>query len=147
MANQAPHEKKPDSDQIRNIALEDYIKAQSKPNGHAWKGFLKSNLFTAALIWILTQTVIAIGTFIAITYKVDSLREWKGNIDATLKRMDEQGTIKSHYAVEQDGKDIARLDGRLGKVEEDTTRFRVLEAEHRRLTADVEKLKDDAGKK
>ena len=55
--------------------------------------------------------------------------------------MDEQGTIHSHYAIEEADKEISRIDERLKRVEEDTRNIKVWESENRRLTRDVEELK------
>jgi len=93
------------------------------------------------VIWLLGQAILVAGFLISFYYKASSISEWRGQIDARMKRMDEQGTVHAHYALEEQAKDISRQDERLKRVEEDTRNIKVWESENRRLTRDVEELK------
>jgi len=111
------------------------------PQPGSWRGFIHSNLFTSLVIWLLGQGVLVAGFLVSTYYKNSSTWEWRGQVDARMKRMDEQGTIHSHYAIEEADKEISRIDERLKRVEEDTRNIKVWESENRRLTRDVEELK------
>jgi len=126
---------------IRDTGILDFLAAHSRPNSHAWTGFLKSNLFAGIALWILTQSAVLVGTFVAFNYRVSALSEWKGNVDSTLKRMDEVGTTHSHFADERQDTVITELKTKVNRMEDDSRQFEVIKAEHRRLTADVEELK------
>jgi len=117
------------------------MEAHSKPNGEGIKGFFKSNLFAALLIFLLTQAIVIGGSMASFFNRMNSLTEWKGQTDGNLHRMDIEGTVHSHYTDDQQSRDIATIDARLKRVEEDTRHIEVLESEHRRLTNDVEELK------
>jgi hypothetical protein len=132
-----------EEEHLRNVPISKYIEAHAGGNG--WKTFFRSNLFTALVIFILTQSIIVGGSFVAIYYRVSSIIEWKGQISATVARMDEGGTHASHSQILQAEKDLGALDARVKTIEADTKHLDVLEAEHRRLTTDVESLKN--GKK
>ena len=73
------------------------------------------------------------------------LANWKTETDRRLKSMDELGTTRSHYLVDEQEKRISKLESRIETIEKDTSHFDVMEAEHLRLTKDVENLKN--GKK
>jgi len=139
------NEKKPSSDQIRKATVQDYLTAQSHADGHGIKGFFKSNLFSALVLFVLGQGVIFAGTVIAMYWRVSAIIEWKGKVEGRLERMDEQGTIYSHYHIEELDKSESKHDARLERIEDDSRQFEVLKSEHRRLTNDVEQLKN--GKK
>lgn len=128
------------SDLIAHATLQDYIRAHSKPNG-GFKGFLHSNLFAALVIWSLSQAVIVSGVVISFYFKTAQLAEWKGKIDATITRIDEQGTYIGRSTDVAHDKALAGMEPRLKKVEDDTRHIEVIESEHRRLTTDVEELR------
>jgi hypothetical protein len=137
--------KKTKSDIIAQSTVQEFLQAHSKSNGHGWKSFIHSNLFAALLIWGLSQAVLSAAFIITFYLKTTQLTEWKGQTDATLKRMDAQGTINSHYANEQQDKQLSAIEVRLKRTEDDTRHIEVIESEHRRLTKDVEELRN--GKK
>lgn len=117
-----------------------YLYAPLKANG-GWKGFFHSNLFVALVIWLLSQAVVIGGVFVTNWMRMSQISEWKGTVDATLKRMDESDTVVSHYRdVEQD-KAIADLQARMKKSEDEGRHWEVIETEHNRLTRDVEELR------
>jgi len=134
-------EEEPSSDQLRHASIQDYLKAHAKPDAEGLRGFVKSNLFTALVMFLLTQAVFFGGSFVSFNNKINSVTEWKGQIDGILKRMDDTGTIHSHYIEDEQGKDLGNIDTRLKRVEDETRHLEVIESEHRRLTNDVEELK------
>jgi|SRR5882724_12197906 len=139
-----PKKKQTKSDLIAHATLQDYMHAHSKPNG-GFRAFMHSNLFAALMVWVLSQAVIFGGFIISFYMKSTQLTEWKGNIDATIRRMDDLGTIHGKFADESQDKTLAAMEPRLKKVEDDTRHLEVIESEHRRLTKDVEELRN--GKK
>jgi len=127
------------SDLIAHATIEEYLKAHSKPNG-GLKSFFHSNLFVALLLWILSQAVIFGGFIISFYMKSTQLSEWKGNTDATIKRMDDSGTIYGKFTDDKEKQDIAVLQDKVSKLEQDTRQLPVIESEHKRLTKDVDDL-------
>jgi hypothetical protein len=73
--------------------------------------------------------------------KTSQLSEWKGQMDATIKRMDDQGTNHAKWADDNQDRELATVDTRLKRLEEDSRQFEVIKTEHRRLTQDVEELR------
>lgn len=103
--------KKPKSDQLRHATARDYFKAHSHAelgSEKGFKGFIKSNLFTALVIWILSQAALLGLSYVANYYRTSELTKWSVSVDQTLKRMDEWGTTHGHYADER--QDIAISD-------------------------------------
>ncbi len=145
MSEPSSRKKKTKSDIIRVATVQEYVQAHSKPNGDGWRGFFKSNLFTALVMFLLTQSVIITGLFISNYYKTTQLAEWKGQTDSILRRMDEQGTNHSHYEGEKAGKDIAVLQIRMDKQEDKTTDLPLIKEKINNLSRDVEALRN--GKK
>ncbi len=137
-----PEKKQSDSDKIRKTDVSDYIKAHSHPNGGSWwKGFLKSNLFVALVLWVLAQVSIVVGMF----WRVSSLSEWRGSVDSDIKTIKQQVAEES-YDIKHHSEDIAALREADKEIKNDTKRVPVLESEHARLTKDVENLKDASKK-
>lgn len=134
-----PKRKTP-SDQLRQVSVQEYIAAHSRP-GNGPKGFFHSNLFAALLVWILSQAVIIGGAVMSFWIRTALLMEWKGSVDATLKRMDEQGTVRGKSDEAEEQRDISRLETRVDKLEDVTKHVEVIESEHRRLTQDVEEIR------
>lgn len=143
-SHQSPRRKKTKSELLRLTSLHEYVDAHAKP-GNGWKGFFRSNLFASLVIFLLTQTVLITGLAISFYYRTTALAEWKGQTEAQLKRMDETGTIHSHFEVEKANRDISVIESKVEKIEEQTRHIEVIESEHRRLTKDVEELRN--GKK
>ena len=140
------------SDQLRQATLNQYLEAHSKPNGAGWHGFFKSNLFNGLLIWFLGQALLAgsiiisrLRTAAQTDAKIETVMEWKGGVDATLKRMDQDGTVHGHYADERQDKQLTQHELRIDKQEEVTKHNEVNEFEVRQLRKEVEDLKN--GKK
>jgi len=127
--------------ELRSESASHYLRAHSRPDGNGWRGFLKSNLFSALVLFFLSQAFLIGGMIVAMYWRLNLFSEWKGNVESTLKRMDDQGTNHSHYADESQDKKLTELETRLHSVEQDTGHLDVLESEHRRLTKDVEELK------
>jgi len=132
--------------------MSEYLRAQSHPdkpngngNGNGLKGFFKSNLFAALVIFVLGQGIFVGGSIFAMYWKISTLTEWKGTVDKTLERMDVQGTYHGKSADDRQDIELARQDVRISKQEEKTEHIPVIESENRRLTSDVENLKN--GKK
>lgn len=103
---------KPPSDQIRHISVQDYISAHSHGavNGErGWKGFFKSNLFAAVVVFLLGQAVVVGGSLLLTYNRTALLIDWKTSVDLTLKRMDEWGTWHGHTADERQDAEISRL--------------------------------------
>ena len=144
-APQTHRRKKTKSELLRLASLHEYVEAHSKPNGHGWKGFFRSNLFASLVIFLLTQTVLITGLAISFYYRTTSLAEWKGETSATLTRMDEQGTHHSQNELEKEKEKIARLEAKVEKLEDQTKHIEVMETEYRYMVKDVEALKN--GKK
>ena len=126
----------------RNLSIERYLRAHSGPNG-GWRGFFKSNLFAALVIWLITQ----VGFLVAMYWRVSGLIEWKGGVDKTLEEFRTQGSPALRKEVEfharENATNFGALDARVSKVERDTEHFDVMEAENRRITEALEKLKND----
>lgn len=139
-----PERKRTKSDVIAHATVTEYVMSHTKPNG-GFRGFLHSNLFAALLIWGLSQAVIIAGVVITFYMRTSQLAEWKGQTEGVLKRMDDSGTYHGHYADERQDKQIAVLETKVGRLEDDTKHLEVIESEHRRLTKDVEELRN--GKK
>jgi len=140
-----PEKKKTKSDIIRAASIEEYVLAHAKPHNGGFRGFLHSNLFVALLLWSLSQAVVIGGFVISFYMKTSQLSEWKGQIDGTINRMDKEGTVHGHINDQREDEQIVVLDARMRRVEEDTRHIEVIESEHRRLTKDVEDLRN--GKK
>ena len=132
------------SDQLRQATLNQYLQAHVKP-ANGVKGFFQSNLFSALVIWVLSQAVIIAGIVITFYVRTSQLAEWKGKLDATLERMDKDGTFHGHYADERQDKQLVQHETRLDKQEEVTKHSEVNEFEVRQLRKEVEDLKN--GKK
>lgn len=143
--DEPPKKNKSDSDLIRHASLQEYMRAHAKPNGNGWKGFFHSNLFTALVLFLLSQSVVVTGLAISYYFKTSQLAEWKGQTEGLIKRMDEQGTMRSQYEDKATTMAATELKVRVEKLEEQTKHIEVLESEHRRLTKDVEELRN--GKK
>jgi hypothetical protein len=67
--------------------------------------------------------------------KVSELVKWKDDIAPKVER----ALIERETYIKQ----LSAMDARIQRVEQDTAHFDVLETEHRRLTKDVEDLKDN----
>ena len=136
-----PKKKETKSDLIAHATIEEYLRAHAKPNG-GLKSFFHSNLFVALLLWALSQAVIIGGVVISFYFKTGQLSEWKGSIDGIIKRMDEQGTYHGRYADERQDSQIVAHDVIIRKLQDDTKHLEVIESEHRRLTKDVDDLRN-----
>lgn len=134
---------------LRKVSLEEYLRLQARPNGNGVKGFIKSPLFAALVIFILTQSLLVGGVFISIYWKVNSYSDWKVGVDKTMEVFNKQGSPALRAEVEfhmrEDATKWGELEARIKSIESDTKHFDVMEAEHLRLTKDVEALKN--GKK
>ncbi len=140
-----PRKKKTRSELLRLASLQEYVAAHAKPNGQGWKGFLHSNLFTALTIFLLSQTAVVMGLAISYYFKTTQLAEWKGETEGIIKRMDNTGTMHDQYEGKAVAAQISELKTKVDKLEDQTKHVEVLESEHRRLTKDVEDLRN--GKK
>ncbi len=136
-----PRKKRTKSELLRVASLHEFVEAHAKPNGHGWRGFVRSNLFGVLLLFLLSQLVVIAGLLIANYYKTSELSEWKGRTDAIITRMDKDGTMHSQWRWEESSKDRTELRTRIDKLEEITKRVPVMESENRRLTQDVEELR------
>ncbi len=144
---QSPRKKKTKSELLRLASLQEFVVAHSKPNGQGWKGFFHSNLFTALVLFLLSQSVVVTGLAISYYFKTTALAEWKGETEAVIRRMDRDGTVHSQWKWEEATKERAEMKVRLEKLEDTTKHIEVLESEHRRLTKDVEELRSYHDKK
>lgn len=141
-----PHKKRETpSDRLRHATVSEYLQAHTKPNGSGWKGFLHSNLFSALLVWSLSQALIAAGVIVTVYMRMGQFSEWKGGAEKTFSRMDAEGTLHSHYSDEQQDKQLAKHEVRLDKLEEVTRHSEVNEFEVRQLRKEVEDARN--GKK
>src|SRR5215475_14357749 len=127
-------EKKPSSDQLRHATMQEYLAAQAHPpkpngngNGNGLKGFFKSNLFAALVIFVLGQGVIVGGALFTMYWRQSNILEWKGTVDKTLERMDTQGTYHGKNADERQDIELAKHDLRVSKVEDKTEHIAVME--------------------
>ena len=107
------------------------------------EGFFKSNLF----IFLLGQGFAFICWLCIFAYGWGTYSErFSGHerritsLESLQKRVDEFGTT---YI--QNTKQLSEIEARIERMEKETSHFDVMEFEHRRLTEEVEKLKD--GKK
>ncbi len=137
--------KRTKSEILRAASVQEYLQANAKPNGNGWRGFFKSNLFTALILFLLSQSVVVTGLAISYYFKTSQLAEWKGQTEGIIKRMDEAGTVHDQYEAKTLNTSLAEVKVRVDKIEEETKHIGVLESEHRRLTKDVEDLRN--GKK
>ncbi len=136
--------RKTPSDILRAATVQEYVQAQAKPNGDGWRGFFKSNLFTALILFLLSQSVIVTGLAISYYFKTTQLAEWKGQTQGLIDAMN-KSLANVEFETKTLGASSAELKARIDKVEEQTKHVEVLESEHRRLTRDVEELRN--GKK
>ena len=107
--------------------------ARSTING---VGFLKSNLF----IFLLGQIVMMLfwlGGF-AVTYGQNSQKQteyavWRGQTDAAIKRMDDQGSNASYYGQKALNDRLNGEDSRLNEVEKQTKKIDVMDEKITRI--------------
>jgi cell shape-determining protein MreC len=119
-----------------------YVFAEIREERQGWKQFVHSPLFVSLTLWLLTQAVVATGFVLTYLNRVSIISEWKGKVDTELERMNGTGTTYSHFQIEELKEKEAALEARTARVEDDTKHVDVLESENRRLTNDVEKLKE-----
>jgi len=122
-------------DELRHTPVGEYLRIQA---GSGIKDFLRSNLF----VFLLAQIVAFVSLIVHYSIKFASFEEFKQKTEITLSRMDDAGTHYSHNKIEEVQKDVTSNGVRIKAIEDDTKHLDVLEEEHRRLTNDVEKLKD-----
>ena len=142
---QPPKKRETPSDRLRHATVNEFLQAHGRPTNGGVKGFFQSNLFSALVIWVLSQAVIIAGIVITFYVRTSQLSEWKGKLDATLERMDKDGTFHGHYADERQDKQLAQHETRLEKLEDVTKHSEVNEFEVRQLRKEVEDSK--SGKK
>ncbi len=120
------------------------MEAHAKPTPNGWKGFFHSNLFTALVLFVLSQSLVVTGLAISYYFKTSQLAEWKGQTQALIDAMS-KALVNTEYETRTVATSTVELKVRTEKLEEQTKHIEVLESEHRRLTKDVEDLRN--GKK
>jgi hypothetical protein len=73
------------------------------------------------------------------TQQLTDLLVWKGETEATLKRMDEQGTYKSQWNISTERTDIVNNTNRIVEVEKQVKKIDLIEA----TVARIEKKLDE----
>lgn len=133
---------------LRNAPVSEYLQVHSHANG-GFKSFLRSNLFTALVIFFLGQAVLVGGAIIGMYWRLSNFTEWKGQVDKTMEVFNKQGSpalrAEVEFHIREESVKYGELAARVKSIEDDTKHFDVMEAEHLRLTKDVENLKN--GKK
>lgn len=129
---------------LRTTTLQEYLEAHAR-GGTGWHAFFRSNLFAALIIFLLSQGIVFGGFLVTYYIRTTALQEWREKVDESIKRMDQEGSTYSHYMMEKILTKQVEIDTRLKHVEDDTRHIEVLESEHRRLTKDVEEIRN--GKK
>jgi hypothetical protein len=114
-------------------------------DGHRWhNGFLKSNLF----VFLLGQGFAFICWLCIFAFSWGKYSERFDGHDKRIRILEStqkttttaEGSIQNIQS--QETREIAELRTIVERVEKETSHFDVMEYEHRRLTEDVEKLKD-----
>lgn len=103
--------------------------------GGLWDSWFR--LISSFALGVLSAIYIAGGK----SRDVSDLVAWRGKVEAKLEAMDGLGTQFGRAKLEEHTRDLAKFEARLEHVEADTRHVEVLESENRRLTADVERLK------
>lgn len=105
--------------------------------------FLKSNLFVFLLgqffmflFWVVGFAV----TYGQNTEKNIQMSAWLGRLEATIKRMDDQGTNYSHYGLIADHASIDSFEKRLKEQEEQTKQIGVMIEKINRIDENVKQL-------
>jgi len=110
-------------------------------------GFLKSNLFVfllgQAFAFICWLCIFAFG-WGKYSERFEGHDKRLNSLEASQKGIDERATTAKSAAI-QLTKELGEAMARVGRVEQETAHFDVMESENRRLTKDVEELK--SGKK
>lgn len=118
------------------------------PEKNGKHGWIKNPIFLVVIPQLILFFVWLAGYLISHGKREEQQTDfikWRSQVDAKVARMDEQGTTRSHYVVDELTKQITRNEERISRIEKDTAHLDVIEVEHQRLTKDVEKLKN--GKK
>lgn len=118
---------------------------------HRWhNGFFKSNLF----VFLLGQTFAFICWLCIVAFgwgkyseRFSAQNTRISSVETTQKRMDNHGSTYTQNVQGQQTLQIAELSARVERMERETSHLDVMEYEHRRLTEDIEKLKNDKAKK
>ena len=133
---------KPSSDQLRKATVNDYLAAQSRPNGNGIKGFFKSSLFASLLVFCLTQAVLVGASYISMSTRVSTMEKWAGTMEGTVTQMNASGTRYSHDRLIELSKDVAINSDNIKEIKKDTDHLDVLESEHRDLKKQMDELKN-----
>lgn len=114
--------------------------------------FFKSPLFAAVVGQIILFACWGIGFAVThgrkeeqwtqLTEWKKQTEEWKRDTETKIKTMNDYGTSRSHFVIDEQQKQISKLDAKIEEVVKDTSHFDVMEREHQRLTKDVEDLKN-----
>ena len=70
-----------------------------------------------------------------------------GELKGVVKVFNDHGSNYSILKFDELSKITGKLEARVDRIENDTRHIEVIESEHRRLTTDVEKLKDERTRK
>jgi hypothetical protein len=108
-------------------------------------GFFQSNLF----IFLLGQFCMFVFWLLgfAVTYgetqqKNKELDQWRGQIENSIRRMDEQGTNYSHYTLQSDHNSITSNTQRIERIETAVGQLPVMNERVTRLTEEVRAYHD-----
>jgi hypothetical protein len=119
--------------------------ANDVQSGVQKNGFLRSNLFIfllgQAFAFICWLCIFAFG-WGKYSERFTTLDTSVGELKAKTARMDEHGSTYLLNIEAQQQKAIGEVVARLERMEKETAHYDVMEYEHRRLTEDVEKLKN-----
>jgi septal ring factor EnvC (AmiA/AmiB activator) len=73
--------------------------------------------------------------------KIQDVVAWKAKEEPRVEQID-RAVEKMGHQLDTNTKTLAGFEARIKRIEDETSHFDVLETEHRRLTKDVEALKD-----
>lgn len=111
--------------------------------------FLKSNLF----VFLLGQFIMFLFWVVgfAVTYGQNTeknlqMSNWIGRLDATSKRMDEQGTNFSHYGLQADQGRLNTFESRLHEQEEQSKQIPVIVEKVNRIDENIKQLQRQPAK-
>ena len=105
-------------------------------------------------MFLLGQILAVLGTLIFFSFTWGQIsqeaienRKWKFETDKTIKRMDEEGTNASKYALKAHVTKLDELDFRLKSVEGDGRKIDVMAEKISRIDDSVKEIRDRAQKR
>lgn len=123
------------------VPIRELVEAHAQKSG-GWKQFIHSNLFTALVMWTLSQALLLGGLIVSFYFKVSSLTEWKGGMSNKVEAL-EKWRDDQKLTVQDNSRRISVNENAIGKLQQQTEHVDVWEFENRRITEDIERLKNE----